>query len=228
MNNNKTKNPSAWRNLFLLSALSVLFFSSCSNDTDAVTEEITLTTPVIELGGVEASASRAAGAWDEMVSYAYLALFMQDEQRAQVGNEARYKYYSSNSSAWSVVDGYAPVTVKGGPGSYRAGIKANIDLKKNESTGMPEIRNTWYGYRGAIEVKADGSFAPMGALQPLSSAVQWKLKDANGNYIDPMERVGENVNRNYFYYSIRPVGLAYMFDFTNGIWCLKHGLFVAY
>ena len=213
MNNNKTKNPRAWRSLFLLSALSVLLFGSCSNDTDAVTEEIALTTPVVELGGVEASASRAAGTWNEMVSYANLELYMQDEQRAQVGDEAYYEY--NNGSSWSYYDD--PATVKGGPGSYRAGIKANIYLKKNESTGMPEIRLARYGYRGAIEVKADGSFAPKGALQPLSSAVQWKLKDANGNYIDPTERVGENAYPNYFYYSIRPVGLAYMYDFTNGI-----------
>ena len=204
MNNNKTKNPSAGRNLFLLSALSVLFFSSCSNDTDAVTEEITLTTPVIELGGVEASASRGAGAWNDMVSYASLRLYMQDAQGAQVGDKAYYEY-SSNSSAWRVMSGYAPVTVKGGPGSYRAGIKAYINLNENESTGMPAIEAAWYGYRGAIEVQADGRFAPMGALQPFTSAVQWKLNDANGNLITQSGK-----------YLISPVGLAHAYDFVDG------------
>lgn len=186
-------------NILAVGCLAMLMLSACTADNDpAAEQEIALTTPVIELGGVEASASRGAATWDDMVSYAGLTLYMQDAQNEQVGNEARYAYDSS----WRV---NAPATVKGGPGSYRAGIKAYINLNENESTGMPAIEAAWYGYRGAIDVQADGSFAPMGALQPLSSAVQWKLKDANGNDITQSDK-----------YLIRPVGLARMFDFTNG------------
>lgn len=218
MNNNKTKNPRAWQSLFLLSALSVLLFGSCSNDTDAVTAEIALTTPVVELGGVSASASRAAGAWDEMVSFADLYLYMQDAQGAQVGDAAYYEYYSSNSSAWSVFDGYAPATVKGGPGSYRAGIIADIHLNAVNENGvevMPAISGAMYGYRGTIEVQADGSFAPMSELTPQSSAVQWKLNDANGDLISIPNDC----------YLVRPVGLAYMFDFASGDddYCFPNG-----
>ena len=184
-------------NILAVGCLAMLMLSACTADNDpAAKQEIALTTPVIELGGVSASASRAATTWND----AYLYLYMQDAQGAQVGDEACYVY--GNNSTWSVGDGYAPATVKGGPGSYRAGIMAYID--QNAVGSMPAIVNAWYGYRGAIEVQADGSFAPMSALTPQSSAVQWKLKDANGDLISISDC-----------YLVRPVSLARMIGFTS-------------
>ena len=207
MNNNKTKNPRAWRSLFLLSALTALLFGSCSNDTDAVTEEITLTTPVLELGGVEASASRAADALEDMAFRANLFLYMQNMQREELGGGV-FNYSQSN---WSVYeDEY--VTLTGGIGSYYAGIVAIISLKST-TANMPTILNAIYGYRGTIEVLEDGSFIPGDALLPHSSAVQWVLNDANGVYINPSE-VAESEMRNKDIYRIRVVRLASM----HGYW----------
>ena len=107
------------------------------------------------------------------------------------------------------MSGFAPATVKGGPGSYRAGIMAQIHLnavKENGVEVMPAINEARYGYRGPIEVQADGSFAPMSELTPLSSAVQWKLNDANGDLISNFSGC----------YLVRPVGLASVSGFTSG------------
>ena len=199
MNNNKTKNPRAWRNLFLLSALSVLFFSSCSNDTDAVTEEITLTTPVIELGGVEASASRAAASkLEDVASNVVAYLCLHDTEERKENREGGFRYDDS----WTVEN---PVSVTQGPGAYRAGMYAYVSLKANQSNDMPAIGNAVYGYRGSVQVESDGSFTPSGALRPYSVAVMVNLHDANGNLI---EKYGNK-------YLIDRVGLAGFYSFAS-------------
>lgn len=204
MNDKILKNQRAWRRLLLLSALPVLLFSSCNEDQELSPQEITLTRPVIKLGGMEASASRAAGAvnWEDVASQGNLSLSMHDEERKDVGSVS---FYYSNSSGWSAYG--KGVTLTSGPGTYRAGIYANVYLNAADAAGMPKIDNAWYGYRGTIEVKADGSFTPVDALQPYSTAVQWVLKDANGADIATLDRS---------FYLIRPVGLAKMKDYTYG------------
>ena len=200
MNNNKTKNPRAWQSLFLLSALSVLLFGSCSNDTDAVTAEIALTTPVVELGGVSASASRAAGAdFKDVASgvLAYLCLHDTEERK-----ENRKGGFLFSNPSWTVVK---TVSVTHGPGVYRAGMYAYVSLKANQSNGIPPISNAVYGYRGSVQVESDGSFTPSGALQPYSAAVMVNLHDANGTFI---EKPGYN-------YSIDYVGLACFNGFAS-------------
>ena len=197
MNNNKTKNPSAWQSVFLLSALSVLFFSSCSNDTDAVTEEIALTTPVIELGSVEASASRAV-THAEFVSHTYLHVWLHNSD-ARVEAKSRHGYisYSAYDECWYKTQ---PVSVTGGEGNYRAGIIVPVSWGNyNYGEFEPKLANAIYGYRGSISVTADGTFTPADKLVPYSAGVQVILQDANGSKITSEGK-----------YTIKPVGLARM------------------
>ena len=107
------------KNIWMIMTLPLLMLSACSNDTDAVTEEITLTTPVIELGEVSASASRAV-TYAEFVSHTYLHVWLHNSD-ARVEAESRHGYisYSESDECWYKKQ---PVSVTGGEGNYRAGI----------------------------------------------------------------------------------------------------------
>ena len=166
------------KNIWMIMTLPLLMLSACSNDTDAVTEEITLTTPVIELGEVSASASRVA-VDDSKVTGATVNLYLHDSEERRLNIRGNYTYsIDSYSSKWDV---NTPVTVTGGEGAYRAGIEATISLKGVNS--MPAINKAKYAYRGIINVNADGSFIPVEALKSYTAAVLVKLKDANGTDI---------------------------------------------
>ena len=118
MNDKILKNQRAWRRLLLLSALPVLLFCSCNEEQGLSPQEITLTRPVIKLGGMEASASRAAGAvnWEDVASQGNLSLSMHDEERKDVGSVS---FYYSNSSGWSAYG--KGVTLTSGPGTIGPG-----------------------------------------------------------------------------------------------------------
>ena len=174
----------------MIMTLPLLMLSACSNDTDAVTEEITLTTPVIELGEVSASASRAV-THAEFVSDTYLHVWLHNSA-ARVEAESRHGYIG-----YSEVDGWykkQPVSVTGGEGNYRAGIIVPVSY-----SGDVKLANAIYGYRGSISVTADGRFNPADKLVPYSAGVQVILQDANSIKINPQGK-----------YTIKPVGLARM------------------
>ena len=173
------------KKIWMIISLPLLMLAACTSDTDAVTEEITLTTPVIELGEVSASASRALGAWNDLVSKASIYLYMHDSADREYKSERRGDYSFDADDGWTLTypDQFPAPIVTGGEGSYRAGIDARIYLKANGN--MPVIEHAIYGYRGSINVQANGTFAPAAALEPLTAAVLVKLKDANGAYISP-------------------------------------------
>ena len=182
-------------------ALPLLMLSACSQDDTLTAEQtITLTTPVIELSGVQAS-SRAESSLAGVASGAQIVLYLHDSDKREYDREGNY--YDSDFSDGINWTANPSVTVTGGEGSYRAGIYANISLKA--TADMPEIGGAIYAYRGSIDVGADGEFTPGGTLQPYSAAVLLKLKDADGNVINPD---GIDV----FY--IEPVGLAMMSGFV--------------
>ena len=200
MNDKILKNQRAWRRLLLLSALPVLLFSSCNEEQGLSPQEITLTRPVIKLGGMEASATRAEGG--TAYSGAKLNLYMQKADRT-VDKEGLFTY--TENSSWTA-SAEKSVAVTSGEGYYRAGLWGNFTLPA--TTDMPAIVDAIYAHRGTINIKADGSFTPDGMLQPYTAAVQWVLKDANGDLI-----TGVDLGK----YTVCPVGLAYTDGFSAGV-----------
>ena len=214
MNNESAKGrhiglPLRWMTMMM----AALAFTACSNDDDTLTaeQEITLTTPVIELSGVQAS-TRAAQSLESVASFALVSLYLHDSE-AREYNQNRGGYYVnsdlSNESGWTA---YSSVTVTGGEGHYRAGIYATISL--NATADMPAITDAIYAYRGSVNVKADGTFTPDGTLQPYSAAVLLNLKDANGENIKCDDTDVASNTENQYVYLIKPVGLAQMNGFV--------------
>lgn len=195
-------------------AMAALALTACQQEQDDLSPAaIELTTPVIQLDGVQAS-TRAAQSMESVASSAGIDLYLHDSEAREASRKGRYSYNSSNWTA------YPSVTITGGEGDYRAGISATISLKATET--MPIIANALYAYRGSINVKADGTFTPDDTLQPYSAAVLLKLKDADGNIIDPVKYDtpdGENTEGamdNGSVYLIKPVGLTMMDGFAAG------------
>lgn len=216
MNNESAKGrhiglPLRWMTMMM----AALAFTACSNDDDTLTaeQEITLTTPVIQLSGVQAS-TRAVQDMESVASSAVVTLYLHDSE-ARYPNRAG-NYVLNDPNSWRVNES---VTVTGGEGHYRAGIYANISLnatgEKTDPDYMPEIRDAVYAYRGSVNVKADGTFTPDGTLQPYSAAVLLNLMDADGNDIDPMGNDATSGKENWNVYLIKPVGLALMNGFVS-------------
>lgn len=194
-----------------LLALPLLMLSACSQDDTLTAEQtITLTTPVIELSGVQAS-SRAESSLANVASGAQIVLYLHDSNKREYDREGNF--YDSDFSDGISWTAEPSVTVTGGEGYYRAGIYANISLKAT-AADMPEIGGAIYAYRGSINVGADGSFIPDGFLQPHSAAVLLNLKDADGNAIDPNGTDATSNKKNINVYVIEPVGLAMMSGFV--------------
>ena len=193
-----------------LLALPLLMLSACSQDDTLTAEQtITLTTPVIELSGVQAS-SRAESSLAGVANGAEIVLYLHDSDKRECDREGNYYDFDfSDGINWTV---NPSVTVTGGEGSYRAGIYANISLEA--TADMPEIGGAIYAYRGSIDVGADGKFTPGGTLQPYSAAVLLNLKDADGNAIDPNGTDATSNKKNITVYVIEPVGLAMMSGFV--------------
>lgn len=186
-------------NIIAIGSFTLLMLSACTADNNPVAEqEITLTTPVIELGEVSASASRAvthAG----FVSDTYLHVWLHNSD-ARVEAESRHGYisYSEVDECWYKTQ---PVSVTGGEGNYRAGIIVPVSWGNyNNGDFVPKLAYAIYGYRGSISVTANGTFTPADKLVPYSAGVQVILQDANGSEISSIGN----------YYTIKPVGLARM------------------
>ena len=186
-------------NIIAIGSFTLLMLSACTADNNPVAEqEITLTTPVIELGEVSASASRAV-THAEFVSHTYLHVWLHNSD-ARVEAESRHGYisYSEVDEGWYKTQ---PVSVTGGEGNYRAGIIVPVSWGNyNNGDFVPKLANAIYGYRGSISVTADGTFTPADKLVPYSAGVQVILQDANGSEISSIGN----------YYTIKPVGLARM------------------
>lgn len=171
-------------NRLMIFALPVLMLAACTREDATAGQEIALTTPVIELGEVQASTRAAVGS--STVSNATVILSLHDSEDREVDQD-RLGEYEFNGSSWTHT--MAP-TVTGGKGYYRAGIQAVIALKATTGS-MPAIINAVYAHRGSINVEADGTFAPSAELEPHTSAVLVVLKNANGETIDPSTSGGK-------------------------------------
>ena len=186
-------------NIIAIGSFTLLMLSACTADNNPVAEqEITLTTPVIELGEVSASASRAV-THAEFVSDTYLHVWLHNSD-ARMEAESRHGYisYSEEDEGWYTIQ---PVSVTGGEGNYRAGIIVPVSWGNYNNDGdfVPKLANAIYAYRGSISVTANGTFTPADKLVPYSAGVQVILQDANGSKINPQDE-----------YTIKPVGLARM------------------
>ena len=212
LGNTKWTLPRSFAPLWMTISMA-LFLTSCTqDDTLTAEQEITLTTPVIQLSGVQAS-TRAAQDMADVTSGALVSLFLHDSEARYPNREGYYQFSDPNS--WTA---HSSVTVTGGEGHYRAGINANISL--NATAVMPGIGDAIYAYRGSVNVKADGTFTPDGTLQPYSAAVLLNLMDAEGNeivpdkYDTPDGESAEGAKKNSDVYLIKPVGLAQMNNFV--------------
>ena len=217
LGNTKWTLPRSFAPLWMTISMALLLTSCTQDDTLTAEQEITLTTPVIELSGVQAS-TRAVKDMESVASSAVVTLYLHDsEAREWEYNQNREGNYVLNApNDWTA---NSSVTVTGGEGHYRAGVYANISLKttgeKTDPDYMPAITDAVYAYRGSVNVKADGTFTPDGTLQPYSAAVLLKLKDADGNDIDPDGTDATSGKENCNVYLIKPVGLALMNGFVS-------------
>lgn len=205
------------KKIWMIISLPLLMLAACTSDTDAVTEEITLTTPVIELEGVEAStrASILDGTTPTITSDLYLHVWLHNSDARQEDTKRHGMIGSSyNGDEWYIRQ---PVSVTDGEGYYRAGIIVPVSWGNGDGGDfMPKLNDAIYGYRGSIYVSADGTFTPSGKLVPYSAGMQVILKDANGKVIDPDKY--DTLDGNYAdgalgmweMYTIKPVGLACM------------------
>lgn len=150
-------------------------------------DEIQLTTPVLELNAVSSIVTRSGGA---EFDGAELMLYIHDSEDRVLGRKGVYTY---DGTSWTT---NPSVTLLKGPGNYRAGALATVDLAA--SGDIPVIQSAYYGHRGSISVTIEGEFTPSAAMQPLSSAVRFTLKNHEGTAIEPEEGT----------YMIEPVGLA--------------------
>ena len=212
LGNTKWTLPRSFAPLWMTISMVLLLTSCTQDDTLTAEQEITLTTPVIELSGVQAS-TRAVQDMESVASGALVSLFLHDSEARYPNREGYYQFSDPNS--WTA---HSSVTVTGGEGHYRAGINANISL--NATAVMPGIGDAIYAYRGSVNVKADGTFTPDGTLQPYSAAVLLNLMDAEGNeivpdkYDTPDGKSAEGAKKNSDVYLIKPVGLAQMNNFV--------------
>lgn len=197
-------------------AMAALALTACQQEQDDLSPAaIELTTPVIELNDVQASTRAALDA--TTVIGANINLYLHDSEARKFSGR-RGVYSDDNFSDGINWTANPSVTVTGGEGDYRAGISATISLNATET--MPIIANALYAYRGSINVEADGTFTPDDTLEPYSAAVLLKLKDADGNIIDPVKYDtpdGENTEGamdNGSVYLIKPVGLTMMDGFV--------------
>lgn len=170
-----------------LSAMALALLSCAKEEGIKQGEEIQLTTPMLEINAISSIVTRSGGA---EFSEAELRLYIHDSEDRVLDRKGVYAY---NGTSWT---SNPSLILKEGAGNYRAGLLATVDLAANGD--IPVIQNAYYGHRGSISATADGEFAPSAAMQPLSSAVRFTLKDLEGTAIEP--EVGT--------YMIEPVGLA--------------------
>ena len=187
-------------NILAVGCLAMLMLSACTADNDpAAEQEIALTTPVIALGGVSASAGRATTVTMSKAQFT-LALYTDNNHVYNADRTARYAF---TNGGWS---SDAPLTVTGGEGNYRASLSGTACL-----AGSPDIIDATYAYQGSISVQTNGTFTPGAALSAYSAAVLVNLKNANGEAITSGN------------YQINPVGLAKMAGFAGGTSAFPHG-----
>lgn len=153
----------------------VLFLPTACTSDDAVEsrEEITLTTPVLQLEGAEAYAgSRLADDdWQFTTGTLHLDLLQSDQTTVHRSGEFAYA-----NAAWTVT---TPVSVSGGVGEYYAQMRLDATLHEDNQT-PPTILNGIYTYTGTIYVTSDGTFTPGDDLEIQTAAIMVMLKNANG------------------------------------------------
>lgn len=206
-------------------ALPLLMLGACSSDNEpAAGQEIVLTTPVVEFGGMKARVASRANDGFALNDNHLLQLWLHktDARKESESRKGDYDYTYTNNS-WQGVN---PVSVTGGAGYYRASLMTVVNWEAvnpqpqdpmQADTGeerMPAILGATYAYRGTISVGADGTFTPSATLQPYSTAIQVLLKDANGDLLSFDNK-----------YTLKLLGLAQMAGFAPGAdgECFPHG-----
>lgn len=151
----------------------VLFLPTACTSDDAVEsrEEITLTTPVLQLEGAEAYTGSRLVTRKFTSGTLHLDLLQSDQTTVHRSGEFTYA-----NPAWTVT---TPVSVSGGTGDYYAQMRLEATLDANHLS-TPTIQNGIYTYAGTIDVEDDGTFTPGGDLAIQTAAIMIELKDANG------------------------------------------------
>lgn len=154
----------------------VLFLPTACTSDDAVEsrEEITLTTPVLQLEGAEAYTGSRSASRQFASGTLHLDLLQSDQTTVHRSGEFAY-----GPAGWTVT---TPVSVSGGTGEYYAQMRLEATLDANHLS-TPTIQNGIYTYAGTIDVEDDGTFTPGGDLEIQTAAIMIKLKDANGKYL---------------------------------------------
>jgi len=151
----------------------MLFLPTACTSDDAVEsrEEITLTTPVLQLEGAEAYTGSRLASRRFTSGTLHLDLLQSDQTTVHRSGEFTYA-----NPAWTVT---TPVSVSGGTGDYYAQMRLEATLDADHHT-TPTIQNGIYTYVGTIDVAADGTFTPGDDLAIQTAAIMIELKDANG------------------------------------------------
>ena len=160
----------------LLGALAFTTSACTNSDNEPNYGEITLTTPVVTLDGVNATVSRA-----EPTKYTQMVLtvdLLDKNGSFTSGRSCTYKY---GSGIWDKGSDQSLV-VTGGEGTYYARAIAQRVYLEN-------VENAIYVFKGednaagTIKVASDGTFTLGAAMKPITSAIKVVLKDADGGSI---------------------------------------------
>ena len=163
---------------------------ACTNDGDEQVSqvEITLTTPVFSIEGVQATVSRADDIFLASNDGMTLDIQLLNKQGAPIQN--RIATYSYNSNTWSTA---SPLVVTAGAGDYYARAIAN-NVNVNTIEGGFYV-NQGSNTIGTMSVNSNGTFTFSSPFQPLTAAIDVNLIDANNQPITTGATIGLNLGR---------------------------------
>lgn len=159
----------------LLGALAFTTSACTNSDNEPNYGEIKLTTPVVQLADIQATASRGVAVTPTEEMKLNVELLKSD--KSSTDRRAEYTYVTN---AWNCT---APLIVTGGAGDYHARVLAS-------GVNVGDVKSAFYSFNGTIGVANDGTFTigkddnnVQNDMQPLTAAIKVVLKDANGKAI---------------------------------------------
>ena len=165
----------------LLAALAFTTTACNNSDNEPGYGEITLTTPVVSLGGIEATASRAEKAeFTDMVLHVDLL----NKEGESNDRSCTFKY---GSGEWSHGSDQSLIVTAGEGKYYARAIAERVNVKQNNNV---LIEGAFYVYNGennsvgTIDVKDKGTFTFGAEMKPLTAAIKVVLKDADGEPVN--------------------------------------------
>lgn len=158
----------------LLGALAFTTSACTNSDNEPKYGEITLTTPVVQLADIQATASR--GETINPATGMKLNVELLKTDGTSTNRSADYTF----GTKWEC---NSPLIVTGGVGDYHARVLAS-------GVNVDDVKSAFYSFNGTIGVANDGTFTigkddnnAQNGMQPLTAAIKVVLKDANGNDI---------------------------------------------